>query len=97
MNGPGQINIHPRANAVVLATDKLLLKQRNQPIKSINHDLLLAWRITSACYYQNEVNSIQKMVGDELDTKKRLVINSEREAKLSNDRVYHSLKYFVSI
>ena len=36
MNEAGQINIHPRANAVISATDEAALRQRNQHIKSIN-------------------------------------------------------------
>ena len=38
----GQINIHPRANAVVSASDEAALRQRNQHIKSINQDVVLA-------------------------------------------------------
>jgi hypothetical protein len=36
MNVPSHINIHPRANAVISATDEAALRQRNQHIKSIN-------------------------------------------------------------
>ena len=43
MNEAGQINIHPRANAVVSASDEAALRQRNQHIKSIYEDGVLAW------------------------------------------------------
>jgi hypothetical protein len=36
MNDPGHINIHPRANTVISATDEAALRQRHQHIKSIN-------------------------------------------------------------
>ena len=49
----GQINIHPRANAVISATDEAALRQRNQHIKSINQDGVLAWRRTSGYYRQS--------------------------------------------
>ena len=42
LKGHGQINIHPRANAVISATDEAALRQRNQHIKSINQDDALA-------------------------------------------------------
>ena len=49
----GQINIHPRANAVISAVDEAALRQRNQYIKSINQDGALAWRKISGYYCQN--------------------------------------------
>jgi hypothetical protein len=45
-----QINIHPRANTVVSATDEAVLRQRNQHVKSINEDGVLVWRRTSGYY-----------------------------------------------
>ena len=58
MNEAGQINIHPRANAVISATDEAALRQRNQHIKSINQDGALAWRRTSGYYRQSEVENM---------------------------------------
>ena len=70
MNEAGQINIHPRANAVISATDEAALRQRNQHIKSINQDGVLAWRRTSGYYRQSEVENMffryKKLIGDEL-------------------------------
>ena len=70
MNEAGQINIHPRANAVVSAADEAALRQRNQHIKSIDEDGVLAWRRTSGYYRQSEVENMffryKKMIGDEL-------------------------------
>ena len=40
----GEIIIHPRANGVVTASGEAALRQRNQHIKSINEDGVLAWR-----------------------------------------------------
>ena len=54
----GQINIHPRANAVISATDEATLRQRNQHIKSIKQDGVLAWRRASAYYRQSEVENM---------------------------------------
>ena len=66
----GQINIHLRANAFISATDEAALKYRNQHIKSINQDGVLAWRITSGYYRQSEVENMffryKKLIGDEL-------------------------------
>ena len=66
----GQINIHPRANAVVSATNEAALRQRNQHIKYINQDGVLAWRRTSGYYRQSEVENMffryKKLIGDEL-------------------------------
>ena len=70
MNEAGQINIHPRANAVVSAADEVVLRQRNQHIKSINQDCVLAWRRRSGYYRQSEVGNMffryKKLIGDEL-------------------------------
>ena len=38
----GQINIHPRANTIILAADESAIRQRNLHIKSINQDGVLA-------------------------------------------------------
>ena len=69
----GQINIHPIANAVISATDEVALRQRrqrNQHIKFINQDGVLAWRRTSGYYRQSEVENMlfryKKLIGDEL-------------------------------
>ena len=65
----GQINIHPRANAAISATDEAALRQRNQHIKSINQDGALAWRRTSGYYRQSEVEIMffryENLIGDE--------------------------------
>ena len=37
----GQINLQPRANAVVSASDEAALRQRNQHVKSIDEDGVL--------------------------------------------------------
>ena len=70
MNEAGQINIHPRVNAVVSATNEAVLRQRNQHIKSINQDGVLAWRRTSGYSRQSEVENMffryKKLIGDEL-------------------------------
>ena len=42
MNEAGQTNIHPRANEIVLTSDEAALRQRNQHLKSINADGVLA-------------------------------------------------------
>jgi hypothetical protein len=66
----GQINIHPRVNSVVSASEKAALIQRNQHVKSIHKDGTLAWRRTSGYYRQSEVGNMffryKKLVGDEL-------------------------------
>ena len=68
--GSGQVNIHTRANAVVSASDEAALRQRNQHIKSIYEDGVLAWRRTSGYYRQSEVENMffryKKLIGDEL-------------------------------
>ena len=66
----GQINIHPRANAVISTTDEAAIRKRNQHIKYINQDGVLAWRRTSAYYRQSEVENMffryKQLIGDEL-------------------------------
>ena len=66
----GQINIHPRANAVISASDEAALRQRNLHVKSIDEDGELAWRRTSGYYGQSTVENMfflyKKMIGDEL-------------------------------
>ena len=70
MNEAGQINIHPRANAVVSASDEAALRQRNQHVKSIDEDGVPPWKRTSGYYRQSEVENIffryKKLIGDEL-------------------------------
>ena len=58
MNEAGQINIHPRANAVISATDEAALRQRNQHVKSLDEDGVLTWKRTSGYYRQSEVENI---------------------------------------
>ena len=43
MNEAGQINIHPRANAVVSASDEAALRQRNQHIPSSEKCFIQRW------------------------------------------------------
>ena len=66
----GQINIHPRANAVVSASDEAALRQRNQHVKSIDEDGVLPWKRTSGYYRQSEVENMffryKNLIGDEL-------------------------------
>ena len=64
--------IHPRANAVVSASGEAALRQRNQYIKSINKDSVLAWSRTSGYSRQSEVENIST------DTKHCLVTSAER-------------------
>ena len=58
MNEAGQINIHPRANAVVSASDEAALRQRNQHVKSIYEDGVLPWKRTSGYYCQSKVENM---------------------------------------
>ena len=55
---------------MISATDEAALRQRNQHIKSISQDGVLAWRRTSGYSRQNEVENIffrhKKLIGDEL-------------------------------
>ena len=66
----GQVNIHPRANAVISASDEAALRQRNQHVKSIDEDGVLPWKRTSGYYRQSEVENMffryKKLIGDEL-------------------------------
>ena len=66
----GQINIHPRANAVVSASNEAALRQRNQHVKSIDEDGVLTWKRTSGYYRQSEVENMffryKNLIGDEL-------------------------------
>ena len=50
-----QINIHPRTNAVVSASEQALLRQRSQHVQSIDKDGTLAWIITLGYYRQSAV------------------------------------------
>ena len=54
----GEIIIHPRANGVISASGEAALLQRNQHIKSIHEDGVLAWRRTSGYYRQSEVENM---------------------------------------
>ena len=66
----GKIMIHPRANGVTSASGEAALRQRNQHIKSINEDGVLAWRRTSGYYRQSEVENMfyryKTLLGDQL-------------------------------
>ena len=53
----GKIMVHPRANGVISASGEAALRQRNQHIKSINEDGVLAWRRTAGYYRQSEVEN----------------------------------------
>ena len=88
----GQINIHPRANVVVSASEKAALRQRNQYVKSIDKDSIIAYRRTSGYYRQSAVENMffryKKLIGDELRARDE---NSRR------GRVCHILSYSESI
>ena len=66
----GQFNIHPKSNAAVSDSDEAALRQRNQHVKSIDEDGVLAWRRTSGYYRQSEVENMffryKKLIGGEL-------------------------------
>ena len=70
MNEAGQINIHPRANAVVSASDEAALRQRNQHARLIDEDGVLTRKITTGDHRQSEVENMffryKKLIGDEL-------------------------------
>ena len=59
-NENGKIMIHLRTNGVISASGEAALRQRNQHIKSISEDGVLAWRRTSG-YYRKHVLSIQNI------------------------------------
>ena len=65
-----KIMIHPKANGVISASGEAALRQRNQHIKSINEDGVLAWRRTSGYYRQSEVENMfyryKTLIGDQL-------------------------------
>ena len=62
--------IHPRVNGVISASGEAALGQRNQHIKSINEDDVLAWRRISVYYRQSEVENMfyryKTLLGDQL-------------------------------
>ena len=66
----GEIIIHPRANGVISASGEAALRQRNQHIKSINEDGVLAWRRTPGYYRQSAVENMfyryKTLIGDQL-------------------------------
>ena len=66
----GRIMIHPRVNGVISASGEAALRQRNQHIKSINEDGVLAWRRTSGYYRQSDVENMfyryKTLIGDQL-------------------------------
>ena len=70
LNQGGEVIIHPRANAVISASGEAALRQRNQHIKSINEDGVLAWRRTSGYYRQSDVENMfyryKTLIGDQL-------------------------------
>ena len=65
----GKIMIHPKANGVVSASGEAALRQRNQHIKSISEDGVLARR-ASGYYRQSEVENMfyryKTLIGDQL-------------------------------
>ena len=69
----GKIMIHPRANGVVSASGEAALRQRNQHVKSIREDGVLAWRRASGYYRQSEVENVfyryKTLIGDQLRAK----------------------------
>ena len=69
----GMINIHPRKNAVTSESEEAALRQRNQNIKTINEDGVLAWRRTSGYYRQSEAENMffryKKLFGDALNAR----------------------------
>ena len=66
----GKIMIHPKVNGVVSASGEAALRQRNQHIKSINEDGVLAWRRTSGYSRQSSVENMfyryKTLIGDQL-------------------------------
>ena len=66
----GQVNIYPRADSVVSASDESALRQKSQQVKSIDEDGVLPWKRTSAYYRQSEVENMffryKNLIGDEL-------------------------------
>ena len=54
----GQINIHPRANTVVSASEKAALRQRSLHAKSIDKDGTLTCRRASGGHHQSTVKNI---------------------------------------
>ena len=70
LNQGGEVIIHPRVNAVISALGEAALRQRNQHIKSINEDGVLAWRRTSGYYRQSDVENMfyryKTLIGDQL-------------------------------
>ena len=70
LNKNGKIMIHPRANGVISASGEAALRQRNQHLKSISEDGVLAWRRASGYYRQSEVENMfyryKTLLGDQL-------------------------------
>ena len=70
----GKIVIHPRSNAVVSATKKAALRQRDQHVKEIQSRGVFEWRKTSGYYQQSKVeNSFYRyktIIGDHLKSRR---------------------------
>ena len=93
----GQLNIHPRANAVVSASDEAALRQRNQHVKSIDEDGVLTWKRTSGYYRQSEVENMffryKNLIGDELRARNE---NSRRVESVIACNILNRLKLLGS-
>ena len=55
MKSNGKIIIHPRSNAVISASKKATLRQRDQHVKQIQSRGVFEWRKTSGYYQQSKV------------------------------------------
>ena len=93
----GQINIHPRANAVISASDEVALRQRNQHVKLIHEDGVLPWKRTSGYYRQSEVENMffryKNLIGDELRARNE---NSRRVESVIACNILNRLKLLGS-
>ena len=93
----GQLNIHPRANAVISASDEAALRQRNQHVKSIDEDGVLTWKRTSGYYRQSEVENMffryKNLIGDELRARNE---NSRRVESVIACNILNRLKLLGS-
>ena len=92
-----QINIHPRANEVVSASDEAALRQRNQNVKSIDENGVLTWKRTSGYYRQSEVENMffryKNLIGDELRARNE---NSRRVESVIACNILNRLKLLGS-
>ena len=74
MKPNGKIIIHPRANAVVSASKKAALRQRDQHVKEIQSKGIFEWRKTSGYYQQSKVENAfyryKTIIGDHLKSRR---------------------------